>query len=73
MRSAAIGGSDLSPAMLALADDPRVTAAVVVTDGDIDYPRGADAVRGAVGSAPTRGGFPPPYGRVVTMQRESRR
>ena len=30
------GGSNLSPAMLALADDPRVTAAVVVTDGDIE-------------------------------------
>ena len=32
------GGSDLSPAMLALADDPHVTAAVIVTDGDIAYP-----------------------------------
>ena len=32
------GGSDLTPAMLALADDPRVTAAIVITDGDITYP-----------------------------------
>jgi predicted metal-dependent peptidase len=32
------GGSDLTPALLALAEDPRVTAAVVITDGDIGYP-----------------------------------
>jgi predicted metal-dependent peptidase len=31
------GGSDLAPAMLRLADDPEVAAALVVTDGEIDY------------------------------------
>ncbi|MCR5165043.1 MAG: VWA-like domain-containing protein [Thermoguttaceae bacterium] len=32
------GGSDMSPAMLRLADDPDVTAVIVLTDGYIDYP-----------------------------------
>ena len=38
LRVSGYGGSDLTPAMLALADDPRVTAAIVITDGDIAYP-----------------------------------
>jgi predicted metal-dependent peptidase len=62
------GGSDLSPAMLRLADDPSVRAAVVITDGDIAFPSESmpyavlwvlparDAVR-----------FAPPYGRVMPM------
>src|SRR5260370_18075995 len=33
------GGSDLGPAMLRLADDPEVTVAVILTDGEIDYPQ----------------------------------
>ena len=48
------GGSDLSPAMLALADDPRVTAAVIVTDGDIAYPREAMPYQRALGAARAR-------------------
>ncbi|MGL4497377.1 MAG: vWA domain-containing protein, partial [Beijerinckiaceae bacterium] len=32
------GGSDLTPAILSFADDPRVTAAIIITDGDIAYP-----------------------------------
>jgi predicted metal-dependent peptidase len=63
------GGSDLTPAMLALADDPRVTAAIVITDGDIAYP--AEPMPYAVlWVLPPHGqpGFQPPYGRVVTMQ-----
>ena len=60
------GGSDLSPAMLALAEDPRVTAAVVVTDGDISYP--AEEMPYAVlWVLPTTGAFSPRYGVVVTM------
>ncbi|HZO46973.1 MAG TPA: VWA-like domain-containing protein [Xanthobacteraceae bacterium] len=65
------GGSDLTPAMLALADDPRVTATIIITDGDITYP--AEPMPYAVlwilppHSQP---GFTPPYGRVVTMQQE---
>ena len=32
------GGSDMSPGLLRLADDPSVEAAIVLTDGGIDYP-----------------------------------
>ena len=35
------GGSDLTPAMLRLAEDPEVGAAIVLTDGEIDYPEHA--------------------------------
>jgi predicted metal-dependent peptidase len=65
------GGSDLTPALEALANDPRVTAAIVITDGDIAYPR--EPMPYAVLWAVAPGGsvaFAPPYGRVVTMQRE---
>ena len=68
------GGSDLTPAMLALADDPRVTAAIVITDGDITFP--AEPMPYAVlWILPPHGqpGFQPPYGRVVTMQPGERR
>jgi predicted metal-dependent peptidase len=63
------GGSDLTPAMLALAEDPRVTAAIVITDGDVSIP--PDPMPYAVlWILPPHGqqGFAPPYGRVVTMQ-----
>lgn len=33
------GGSDLTPAMLRLAESSEVSAAIVLTDGDIDYPQ----------------------------------
>jgi predicted metal-dependent peptidase len=33
------GGSNMTPAMLQLAEDPDVQAAVVITDGEIDFPR----------------------------------
>ncbi|NOU04971.1 MAG: hypothetical protein HOO99_02190 [Hyphomicrobiaceae bacterium] len=63
------GGSDLSPALLAFAEDPRVTAAIVITDGDITYPQDTMpfAVLWAVPGETTT--FEPPYGRVVMMQR----
>jgi predicted metal-dependent peptidase len=63
------GGSDLTPALLALADDPRVTAAVVVTDGDVALP--ADEMPyDVLWVLPANGnpGFRPPYGHVITMQ-----
>jgi predicted metal-dependent peptidase len=65
------GGSDLTPALLALAGDPRINAAIVITDGDISYP--TDAVPYAVLWALPTGSpsFQPPYGRVITMQREN--
>jgi predicted metal-dependent peptidase len=68
------GGSDLTPAMLALADDARVTAAIVITDGDITFP--AEPMPYAVlWILPPHGqpGFQPPYGRVVTVQPGERR
>ena len=65
---AGYGGSDLSPAMLRLADEPHVRAAVVITDGDIAYP--PDAMPYSVlWVLPARDAarFQPPYGRVVAM------
>jgi predicted metal-dependent peptidase len=61
------GGSDLTPALQALAEDPRVTAAIVITDGDIAYPPEPMpfAVLWAVPGASTS--FSPPYGRVIAM------
>lgn len=61
------GGSDMTPAMKALSDDPRVTSAIIITDGDISYPTDAMpyAVLWAVPGETTS--FAPSYGRVVTM------
>ncbi len=63
------GGSDLSPALRALAEDARVTAAVVITDGDIAYPPEEMPydVLWVVTQGVTRS-FNPPYGRIVRMQ-----
>lgn len=33
------GGSDLTPALIRLAENPEVTSALVLTDGDIEYPQ----------------------------------
>jgi predicted metal-dependent peptidase len=60
------GGSDLSPAMLALADDPLVRTVVVVTDGDIAFP--AEAMPyDILWVLPRAASFRPPYGRVIAM------
>jgi predicted metal-dependent peptidase len=63
------GGSDLTPALIALSADPQVTSAIIITDGDITYPSEPMpyAVLWAVPGETTT--FAPPYGRVVTMQR----
>jgi predicted metal-dependent peptidase len=63
------GGSDLSPAMHHLADDPNVEAAVVLTDGDIVYPPEAMPYN-VLWVLPARGSssFHPPYGLVLSMQ-----
>jgi predicted metal-dependent peptidase len=37
-RVSGYGGSDLTPAMLRLGENPDVGAAIVLTDGEIDYP-----------------------------------
>lgn len=60
------GGSDLSPALLMLADDPQVTAVVIVTDGDIAFPASAPPF-GVLWVLPQMSNFNPPYGRVLTM------
>lgn len=67
------GGSDMTPALTSLAADPFVTAAVVITDGEIAYP--ADAPPYAVLWALPRPmpSFQPPYGRVVILQRGDKR
>jgi predicted metal-dependent peptidase len=61
------GGSDLSPAMLALAADPLVTATVIVTDGDIEYPSVEMPYR-VLWVLPAPGSFNPPYGVVITIE-----
>jgi predicted metal-dependent peptidase len=62
------GGSDLTPAMRALAEDPRVANVVIITDGDIGFP--GDGVPYAVlWAVPGEtANFDPPYGRVITMK-----
>ena len=69
-RVSGYGGSDLTPAMVALAEDPRVTACLIVTDGDIAYPP-EEMPYGVLWVLPEYVGthFRPPYGRVVTLQR----
>ncbi len=62
------GGSDMTPALLALAQDPRVTAAVVITDGDITYPREPMPYAVLWVLPRAQPSFDPPYGRVITMQ-----
>jgi predicted metal-dependent peptidase len=64
---AGFGGSDLSAALNRLADDPEVEAAVVITDGEIDYP--AEPMPYAVLWALTAPAddFDPPYGRVIVL------
>ena len=60
------GGSDLSPAMLMLADDPDVRTAVIITDGDIAFPA-ARMPYDVLWVMPRAAAFNPPYGRVIAM------
>ncbi len=63
------GGSDLSPGLYHLADDDEVEAAIVLTDGYIDYPQ--EPMPYTVLWVLTPDGdpnyFQPPYGRVIQM------
>jgi predicted metal-dependent peptidase len=62
------GGSDLSPALHRLAEEGDVQAAVVITDGEIEYPREPMPYQVLWVLAPGSGsGFGPPYGKVVPM------
>jgi predicted metal-dependent peptidase len=60
------GGSDLSPAMLMLADDPLVRAAVIITDGDIAFPT-EPMPYAVLWVLPHGAAFNPPYGQVISM------
>jgi predicted metal-dependent peptidase len=62
------GGSDLSSGMEHLAADPAVRAVIVITDGEIDFPREAPPYN-VLWVLPERAGsgFSPSYGRVVKM------
>ncbi len=62
------GGSDLTPAMMHLSRDPAVRAAIVITDGEIDFPQSAPPydVLWVLPSNASEG-FSPRYGRVVQM------
>ena len=62
------GGSDLTPAMEHLAADPATRAVIVITDGEIDFPRDAPPYN-VLWVLPERSGgaFNPSYGRVVRM------
>ena len=62
------GGSDLSPAMLALAEDPQVTAAVIVTDGEVAFPS-TPMPYGVLWVLPSghAARFNPPYGQIIAM------
>jgi predicted metal-dependent peptidase len=58
------GGSDMTPAMMHLADDPDTTAAVVITDGAIDYP-GQPMPYHTLWVVYGGSYFDPPYGQVI--------
>jgi predicted metal-dependent peptidase len=65
-RVSGFGGSDLSPAMLTLADDPVVRAAVIITDGEIAFPP-EPMPYDVLWVLPRKAAFDPPYGRVIAM------
>jgi predicted metal-dependent peptidase len=69
---AGFGGSDVTPALLHLAADPHVQAVMVITDGDISFPREAPpySVLWAL-TKDAHATFHPGYGRVLTMQAEA--
>lgn len=64
---AGFGGSDMSPAMWRLAQDPEVESAIVITDGYIAYPEAPMPY--AVLWATTTPHFRPLYGHVVPIER----
>ena len=60
------GGSDMSPAMLKLAEDPDVTSVLVITDGFIDYPPENEIPYDVLWCHPDTSPWPGiPYGRVI--------
>ena len=63
------GGSDMSPGLLRLAEDPTVEAAVVLTDGGIDWPQKDvipfEVLWCIIGCGPDLSWFDPGYGSVI--------
>jgi predicted metal-dependent peptidase len=66
------GGSNLSPALLRLAENPEVSAAIVLTDGDIDYPEESMPfnVLWVLPAWKRPEDFTPRYGKVVAMTQQ---
>ena len=62
------GGSDMSPAMDRLAEDPDVAAVLVLTDGMIDYPQAEPGYAVQWGVVEAYSGFHPRYGNVVRIR-----
>jgi predicted metal-dependent peptidase len=65
------GGSDMTPAMEMLAEDGRVQAAIIITDGDITYPLSPTPYAVLWAVPRMNANFTPPYGRVVEMDATS--
>lgn len=62
------GGSDMSPAMDELSDDPEVNAVLVLTDGYISYPAAEPPYSVLWGLVDGYSGFRPAYGSVVHVR-----
>jgi predicted metal-dependent peptidase len=66
---AGFGYSDMRPGLHYLAEDPEVTAVLVLTDGFIDYPADEPPYRvlwGLLGDISTT--FNPPYGQIIHLR-----
>jgi predicted metal-dependent peptidase len=62
------GGSDMSPALRRLAEEGDVQAALVITDGEIEYPHEPMPYQVLWVLTPgSGGGFAPPYGKAISM------
>jgi hypothetical protein len=64
---AGLGGSDMTPALLALAEDPEVEAVIVLTDGYIAYPEGPMPYEVLWVLTEHHASFDPDYGQVLLM------
>jgi predicted metal-dependent peptidase len=65
---AGFGGSDMSPGLWRLAQDPEVGAVLVLTDGYIDYPAQEPPYAVLWGLVDGTESFSPPYGTVVHVR-----
>ena len=64
-RISGYGGSNMSPAMLKLAEDPEVTSVLVITDGFISYPPSEKIPYEVLWCLPEYSPVELPYGNVV--------